>query len=258
MAYSQTWVESFPPDTQQANLLGDDIRTMKTALSERISSFGAGLLSDRPTPEAVWGSATFGVLFWATDTSQVFRWNGGAWVDVTSDFIAASAASFLATSGAPVDVVSAAPPSVGQVLKATDATHATWQTLTGSNLLVASQNLLSNAADLPATTLYAVPAGKSGLYKATYALLCTAIAGAGVPVTSPVINWNNGVIAATFTDAGIELFGAAGQENYGTPLSEGFTMYAVQGTNIQYATSTSGGAIGTGRFDLRMRLEFLG
>jgi hypothetical protein len=36
-------------------------------------------------------------------------------------------ATQLATSGAAVNVIAAAPPSAGQVLKATDATHATWQ-----------------------------------------------------------------------------------------------------------------------------------
>ena len=38
------------------------------------------------------------------------------------------AASALATTGADVDVSGASPPSAGQVLTATDATHATWQT----------------------------------------------------------------------------------------------------------------------------------
>ena len=44
---------------------------------------------------------------------------------------AGSTADFLGTTGADVDVGSAAPPSAGQVLTATDATHATWQTPSG-------------------------------------------------------------------------------------------------------------------------------
>lgn len=83
MAYTRAWDETQPPDTQLANLLGQDIRQLEQNLSERISSFGAGLLASRPTPEAVWGNANFGVMYFATDTSQVFRWTGAAWSDIT-------------------------------------------------------------------------------------------------------------------------------------------------------------------------------
>ena len=65
-------------------------------------------------------------------TGQVFvrdtaSADGGAWAAVG----AGSTADFLGTTGADVDVGSAAPPSAGQVLTATDATHATWQTPSG-------------------------------------------------------------------------------------------------------------------------------
>jgi hypothetical protein len=40
------------------------------------------------------------------------------------------AADALSTTGADVDVAAAAPPTAGQVLRATDATHATWQSTT--------------------------------------------------------------------------------------------------------------------------------
>lgn len=52
-------------------------------------------------------------------------------LDVASDFVVA-VASKLRTTGADVDVSGAAPPSAGQALIATDATHATWQTITSS------------------------------------------------------------------------------------------------------------------------------
>lgn len=86
MAYSESWDEAFPPDTQAANLLGDDIRTFKTAIRERVQSFGAGPLGSRPTPEAVWT----GVMYFATDTGQIFSWNGASWDDITSDFFGRS------------------------------------------------------------------------------------------------------------------------------------------------------------------------
>lgn len=93
MAYAQPWNETFPPDTQAANLLGDDIRDFKVAIRERVQSFAAGTLGTRPTPEAVW----IGVMYFATDTGQVFRWNGATWDDITSDFfVSAGSAPFLA------------------------------------------------------------------------------------------------------------------------------------------------------------------
>lgn len=76
MAYNNIWDETFPPDTQLALLLGSDIRNFKTDVRQRVSSFGQGLLSQRPVPEAVFA----GVLYYATDTDQLFGWNGGAWV----------------------------------------------------------------------------------------------------------------------------------------------------------------------------------
>jgi hypothetical protein len=82
MAYTRVWDETFPPDTQNANLLGQDIRNFKDDIRERVTSFGAGLLADRPSPESVWGGATAGVMFYATDVNTLFRWNGAAWVTV--------------------------------------------------------------------------------------------------------------------------------------------------------------------------------
>lgn len=52
---------------------------------QRVASFGAGLFADRPTPETTSANADWtGVMYWTTDTQQVFRWNGSAWVDITA------------------------------------------------------------------------------------------------------------------------------------------------------------------------------
>lgn len=73
----------FPPDTQAANLLGSDIRGFKFDIQERMGAI-SDVLANR------WNPATdlqplkwTGLLFFATDTNQVFRWSGAAWVDVT-------------------------------------------------------------------------------------------------------------------------------------------------------------------------------
>jgi len=83
--FDRVWDESQPPDTQLANLLGLDIRNLKGDIRERISLL-SGTFANRPTPEANWGGAGFGVIYVTTDTSQIFQWNGAAWVDITTSF----------------------------------------------------------------------------------------------------------------------------------------------------------------------------
>src|SRR5208282_2642878 len=113
-AYDNTWDETSPPDTQPANLLGQDIRTFKTDIRERLALL-SGTLANQPTNlDAVFGGATYGMLYFATDTGQIFQWSGAAWVDITTDFF--STAKQLQTTGAAVVISGAAPPTVGQVL----------------------------------------------------------------------------------------------------------------------------------------------
>jgi hypothetical protein len=85
-AFTRPWDDTQPPDTQLANLLGQDIRFLKQDIMQRMGGFGAGLLVDRPTPETTSGSVDFtGVMYWSTDTKQTFRWSGTAWVDITQN-----------------------------------------------------------------------------------------------------------------------------------------------------------------------------
>lgn len=80
VAFTRAWDESFPPDTQNANLLGDDIRKFKVDVRERITAFGAGVVSARETPEAAYGDANKGVAFFATDELKLYRWSGSGWI----------------------------------------------------------------------------------------------------------------------------------------------------------------------------------
>ena len=80
MPFTRTWDSTQPPDTQLANLLGQDIRNLKEDISERLSAFGAGPIANRPTPEAAFGSATIGVMYFATDEGKLYSWSGTAWV----------------------------------------------------------------------------------------------------------------------------------------------------------------------------------
>lgn len=84
--FTNAWDNTFPPDTQAANLLGQDIRNFKTDVQQRFALL-SGTLANRPANmDATFGGAGFGTLYFATDTSQIFQWNGAAWTDVTSSF----------------------------------------------------------------------------------------------------------------------------------------------------------------------------
>jgi hypothetical protein len=86
--FDHAWDLTQPPDTQLANLLGQDIRNLKDDVMQRMSLL-SGTLANRPAPETVnatWGGVGYGLLYFATDTGQIFQWNGGGWVDVTSSF----------------------------------------------------------------------------------------------------------------------------------------------------------------------------
>lgn len=83
-AFDRAFDETFPPDTQLANLLGQDLRNLKTDIRERLA-LQSGTLANRPTNmDAAFGAASYGTTYISTDTNQVFQWNGAAWVDITA------------------------------------------------------------------------------------------------------------------------------------------------------------------------------
>jgi hypothetical protein len=105
MAFTNVWDNTFPPDTQAANQLGADLRNFRTDVQQRMAAI-SGLEADKPAFEA--GFA--GVLYFATDTGKIFRWNGASWLDVTSLIIAAVTPASLglstvATSGLFADLL---------------------------------------------------------------------------------------------------------------------------------------------------------
>lgn len=89
MGFTEPWDNTFPPDTQAIKLGAQDIRSTKVDVQERLAAFAVGLLASRPTPEAGFGSSGFGVQYFASDTGQLFQWNGVAWVliSVNKNFI---------------------------------------------------------------------------------------------------------------------------------------------------------------------------
>lgn len=90
MPYPPTFNEildpTYPPDTQQANQLGLDIRSFKTDVIQRVALL-SGTFANRPTPDSGWGGTGYGWLYFTTDTNKVYQWNGASWVDVSSSFL---------------------------------------------------------------------------------------------------------------------------------------------------------------------------
>ena len=206
---------TFPPDTQAANQLGLDIRNTKLDIQERMALI-SGLLAGRWNPGAdVQPAKWTGLLYFATDTNQLFQWTGAAWVQL----------SFLSD-------------------------------------VVATVNLVGQNAAIPLTTLYTVPGGAAGLYRASVKLTLTTAGTGGI--IKPVLNWTNPGGAASSNSPGMAANGALGSEadmliqGSGASVSSiGTTMDVVAATNIQYSVTFSG-VTGTPVYNLRSRLEFLG
>ena len=85
--FDNVWDLTQPPDTQLLNQGAADFRKFRDDVMQRMSLM-AGILANRPTPETVnatWGGVGYGLLYFTTDTNQVFQWNGAAWVDITAN-----------------------------------------------------------------------------------------------------------------------------------------------------------------------------
>jgi hypothetical protein len=86
MPFANTFDNTFPPDTQLANLLGDDIRKFKVDIQQRMAAL-SGLDAAKPAFGADSQPASWnGILFFATDTGKIYQFNNPAWTDVTAQF----------------------------------------------------------------------------------------------------------------------------------------------------------------------------
>lgn len=87
-AFTNVWDNTFPPDTQQANQLGLDLRNFRTDVQQRHALL-SGTLANQPTNlEAGFGGVGYGTPFFATDNGQVYQWNGATWNIVGSIAVA--------------------------------------------------------------------------------------------------------------------------------------------------------------------------
>ena len=86
MAFTNIYDNTFPPDTQLANLLGSDLRAFRLDIQQRVAAM-SGLDASKPNFAGDAQPATWnGVLFFATDTGKVYQFNNPSWTDVTANF----------------------------------------------------------------------------------------------------------------------------------------------------------------------------
>jgi hypothetical protein len=90
MPFTNIWDDTFPPDTQLANLLGQDLRNFRLDTQQRMAAI-SGLDAAKPNfagdaQPANWN----GILFFATDTGITYQWNNPSWINVTGSIGSAS------------------------------------------------------------------------------------------------------------------------------------------------------------------------
>jgi hypothetical protein len=92
MAFTNVFDNTQPPDTQAANLLGQDIRNFKVDIQQRVAAM-SGLDANKPTFNLdAQPTAWNGCLYFATDTGKIYQFGGGTtWTDITSRFYQSSA-----------------------------------------------------------------------------------------------------------------------------------------------------------------------
>jgi hypothetical protein len=87
MAFSNLWDQTFPPDTQLASLGGADLRQLRVDTQQRMAAI-SGLDAAKPAFGADAQPAQWnGILFFATDTGNIYQFNNPSWTNVTSSFL---------------------------------------------------------------------------------------------------------------------------------------------------------------------------
>lgn len=148
-------------------------------------------------------------------------------------------------------------PTIGKITNA--LTSYGGLTLVGEGIPVqlASVGLLTQAANVSAATLYAVPAGGAGWYRVSAQGVVTQAATTSSTLPNIGVTWtdnDSGVALSATTLTPTNTANAPGAFGLGSQA-----MYVKAGTNIQYLTSNyaSSGATPM-QYAIRLRLEFLG
>lgn len=223
--FDNAWNEASPADTSPANQLGADIRTLEVNIRERLALL-SGISANRPANmDAPFGGANYGILFFATDTGQIFQWNGTQWNDVSANVL-------LVNSG---------------------------QTNRAPNIIA------SGTLNIPVgngTLNFVGVNGPTGLFRISMYAVVTAITGAGINNVSLVLSWDD-LTGSPFQSVQVNAntgFNIVGQHVVATQ-SFGFGEYCVfntTGGTITLTYSTAANAGGTGTITVYWRVEYLG
>ena len=201
MAYDHVWDDTQPPDTQAANLLGQDIRNLKDDIAQRMGTL-SGLDASKPPLE----NAFAGFLYFATDTGKVYQ---------------LSTSSAIPTDPGTWTQVFVVPASSGGI---------------GSPAIVSKVDLVAQAAAIGSTILYTVPSGGSGLF-GIWTYMVTSTVGT-VGTAAPSFAWNDGSAVQGFTWSQGSVSAALGSATgYFGPM----LLYVIQSSDIRYQVTFNSG-----------------
>jgi hypothetical protein len=128
--------------------------------------------------------------------------------------------------------------------------------------VVASANATAQGANIGSTTLYAVPAGSGGMYRASVYLVITQAATTSSTMPAGQVAWTDSDTSGA--EGPISITNTSTANIVGLPSSSAtglgmLVIYAKAGTNITYSTT---GYVSSGvtpmQYAIHVRLEYLG
>lgn len=88
MGFTNLYDDTFPADTELANLIGANLRQVRLDVQQRMAVI-SGLDASKPAFSADVQPANWnGILFFATDTGRIYQFTNPNFVDITSSFLA--------------------------------------------------------------------------------------------------------------------------------------------------------------------------
>lgn len=84
MAFTNLWDNTFPADTELANLIGSNLRQLRVDTQQRMAAI-SGVDAAKPNFAADAQAASWnGILFFAIDTGRVYQFSNPNWTEVTN------------------------------------------------------------------------------------------------------------------------------------------------------------------------------
>lgn len=78
MTFTNTWVDSNPPDTEAAALMYNELRKIRVDIEQRMGA-EAGTYANMPSIESSFGTTNNFFPYFATDQGALWAWNGSTW-----------------------------------------------------------------------------------------------------------------------------------------------------------------------------------